>query len=73
IAEPMEKVGSLLIEHTNPVVLIGGFSSGHFSKETLALADRVYQVYPSGLEAWTVVGRAVYDYERALAKKKAST
>jgi len=25
----------------------------------------VFQIYPKSLEAWTVVARAVYDYERA--------
>ena len=61
----MEEVAGLMVDHEQPVLLIGGFSSGHFSKETLGLANEVFQIYPESLEAWTVVARAVYDYERA--------
>ncbi len=61
----MENVATEMIDHEHPVLLVGGFSTGHFSKETLALANEVVQIYPKSLEAWTVVSRAVYDYERA--------
>ena len=61
----MEEVAGFMVDHEHPVLLIGGFSSGHFSKETLGLANEVFQIYPKSLEAWTVVARAVYDYERA--------
>ena len=61
----MEDVADLMIDHEHPVLLVGGFSTGHFSKETLALANDVFQIYPKSLDAWTVVSRAVYDYERA--------
>jgi len=61
----MEDVAGLMVDHKHPVLLIGGFSTGHFSKETIALANDVFQIYSKGLDAWTVVSRAVYDYERA--------
>jgi rRNA small subunit pseudouridine methyltransferase Nep1 len=62
----MESVATEMIDHESPVLLVGGFSTGHFSKETLGLANEVFQIYPKSLEAWTVVARAVYDYERAV-------
>jgi rRNA pseudouridine-1189 N-methylase Emg1 (Nep1/Mra1 family) len=49
--------------------LVGGFPIGHFSKETLSKAKESYQIYIQGLEAWTVVARAIYDYERAISLK----
>lgn len=61
----MENVATQMIDHEHPVLLVGGFSTGHFSKETLALANEVFQIYPKSLDAWTVVARAVYDSERS--------
>lgn len=61
----MDDVADLMVDHEHPVVLVGGFSTGHFSRETLELANDVFQIYPRSLDAWTVVSRAVYDYERA--------
>ena len=63
----MDEVASRLAEHENPVLLVGGFPKGHFSKETLSKAKESYQIHSQGLEAWTVVARAIYDYERAIA------
>ena len=62
----MDEVASRLAAHDNPVLLVGGFPKGHFSKETLSKAKESYQIYSQGLEAWTVVARAIYDYERAI-------
>jgi rRNA pseudouridine-1189 N-methylase Emg1 (Nep1/Mra1 family) len=61
----MEDVAGLMVDHKHPVLLVGGFSTGHFSKETIALANDVFQIYSKSLDAWTVASRAVYDYERA--------
>ncbi len=65
----MDEVASRLAEHENPVLLVGGFPKGHFSKETLSKAKESYQIHSQGLEAWTVVARAIYDYERAIAPR----
>jgi len=62
----MDEVASKLAEHDNPVLLVGGFPVGHFSRETLSKAKESYRIYSRGLEAWTVVARAIYDYERAI-------
>jgi len=61
----MVDIAGVMVGHEHPVLLVGGFSTGHFSKETLALANDVFQIYPKSLDAWTVVSRAIYDYERA--------
>ena len=63
----MDEVASRLAEHHTPVLLVGGFPRGHFSKETLSRAKESYQIHDHGLDAWTVVARAIYDYERATA------
>jgi rRNA small subunit pseudouridine methyltransferase Nep1 len=61
----MDKVARRLAEHHTPVLLVGGFPRGHFSQETLSKAKESYRIHDLGLEAWTVVARAIYDYERA--------
>ena len=64
--KPMVEVASSLAMKKNPVLIVGGFPSGHFSKGTMTLTKESYQIHKEGLEAWTVVARAVYDYERAI-------
>lgn len=64
--EAMEPVASELARARNPVVLVGGFSVGRFSRNTLSLASRSCCIDTRPLEAWTVVGRSVYDYEKAI-------
>jgi len=65
IPRRMDEVALKLTEHRNPVLLVGGFPSGHFSKEALSRAEESYRIHDQGLEAATVVARAIYDYERA--------
>jgi rRNA small subunit pseudouridine methyltransferase Nep1 len=67
VPKRMEEVASKLAEHHAPVLLVGGFPRGHFSKEALSMANVSYRIHDHGLEAWTVVARAIYDYERATA------
>lgn len=67
----MDEVASRLAEHHKPVLLVGGFPRGHFSKETLSRVKESYQIHDHGLDAWTVVARAIYDYERATALRGA--
>jgi rRNA small subunit pseudouridine methyltransferase Nep1 len=62
----MDEVASRLAEHHNPALLVGGFPKGNFSKDTLAKAKESYRIHDQGLEAWTVVARVIYDYERAI-------
>jgi len=65
VSKQMSEVAAELAEFDNPVLLVGGFPTGHFSRETLSLAEKSYRIYSEGLEAWSVVARAIYDYERA--------
>src|SRR5712691_4169466 len=63
----MDQVASRLTEHHTPVLLVGGFPRGHFSKQTLSRVKESFRIHDQGLDAWTVVARAIYDYERAIA------
>ena len=67
VPKRMDEVASKLADRPAPVLLVGGFPSGHFSEEALSKAKESYRIHDNGLEAWTVVARAVYDYERAAA------
>ena len=62
----MDEIASRLREHHKPVLLVGGFPKGHFSKDTMSRTKESYRIHDQGLEASTVVARAIYDYERAL-------
>jgi rRNA small subunit pseudouridine methyltransferase Nep1 len=66
---PLTEIAKGLLEHKKPVLLVGGFSEGHFSRKTMKLANEAFRIDKRRLEAWTVVARAVYDYERAVAVK----
>jgi len=62
----LEKTILKLSSVARPAVLVGGFPHGHFTKQTLKLADEVVCIDPEMLETWTVVARVIYEYERAL-------
>ena len=47
-------------------VVVGGFPKGHFTQIVTELADEVVCIDWEMLETWTVVSRAVYEFERAL-------
>lgn len=68
--KPMEAIAELLREAERPVLLVGGFPTGHFSEGTLKLASDKIRVDRRNLEAWTIVGRAVYDYEKAIGTER---
>lgn len=69
-SKPMEEVAQVLREAKRPVLLVGGFPTGHFSDGTMKLASEKFRVDRRNLEAWTIVGRAVYDYEKAIGIKR---
>ncbi len=66
LPKPMEAVAAGLRDAKRPALIVGGFPVGHFSDETLKLASAKFRIDRRKLEAWTVVGRAVYDYEKAI-------
>ena len=68
--KPMETVMAELSRARKPVVLVGGFPTGHFSRKTIGLSSSRYRIDKRRLEAWTVVGRTVYDYEKAIGLKR---
>ena len=69
VNKTMAEIADKLSNRKKPVLLIGAFPEGHFSKETLQIANETYRIHRRRLEAWTVVGRAIYDFERAFAAK----
>jgi len=64
--KPMETVASEMANAAKPVALVGGFPVGHFSLKTIEASSRKYRIDHRPLEAWTVVARAVYDYEKII-------
>jgi rRNA small subunit pseudouridine methyltransferase Nep1 len=64
--KPMDQVAMGLSHAKRPALLVGGFPVGHFSDRTMKLAPDRFRIDRRSLEAWTVVGRAVYDYEKAI-------
>ncbi len=66
VSKPLSEAAAELVEYDDPVLLVGGFPTGHFSQKTLSLADKSYKIHSEGLEAWTVVARVIYDFEKAL-------
>ncbi len=50
----------------NPVVLLGAYPHGPLNEETLNIADRQVSVHPKSLEAWVIVSRLIYEYEKAI-------
>jgi len=68
--EELSKLCEELAEERKPAILIGAFPRGHFSEETLNLADKVVRIDREALEAWVVASRAVYAYELAIGLPK---
>lgn len=62
----LQEVCRSMVNEPNPAVLVGGFPHGHFSKETLKLANEAVKVYEEALEAWVIAARIAYSYELAL-------
>jgi len=59
-----------LAKERKPTILIGAFPRGHFSEETLKLANKAVRIDREALEAWVVAARAVYAYELAIGLPK---
>ena len=70
LPKPMEAVVAGLREMKRPVLIVGGFPAGHFSDQTMKLASGKFRIDRRKLEAWTVVGRGVYDYEKAIGTER---
>jgi rRNA small subunit pseudouridine methyltransferase Nep1 len=70
IDKPLEQVADELQHFKKPAVLVGGFPDGHFSHETVKLSEKTYRIDKRRLDAWTVVGRTIYDYEKSIGLKR---
>jgi rRNA small subunit pseudouridine methyltransferase Nep1 len=55
-----------LARSRNPVVVVGGFPHGHFSKKTLGVLDELVRIHPDPLEAHVVISRLLYEFEKAI-------
>jgi rRNA pseudouridine-1189 N-methylase Emg1 (Nep1/Mra1 family) len=68
--KPMESIAEGLHEAKRPVLIVGGFPVGHFSDQTMKMTSGMFRIDRRRLEAWTVVGRALYDYEKAIGTER---
>jgi len=66
----LEETFSKVSDVQKLAVLIGGFPHGHFKKTTLQLANEAVCIDKEPLDAWTVVSRVVYEYERSVSITK---
>jgi len=64
--ENIEEVASILNGEEKPLLLIGGFPSGHFSKKVVSLVDEVFCVYPETLDAGLITGRILHEFEKII-------
>ena len=60
------QVAKKLVKHKNPAIIVGGFPHGHFTNQTLKLANEKICIDPVGLEAWIVVSRILSAYEEII-------
>ena len=66
VRSTVEDVIESIMGESNPLFLVGGFPTGSFSSATIKLADDVFSIDPETLDAWVVVSRLIYEYERAI-------
>lgn len=65
-AKTFEEAALSLAKQERPLAIIGGFPHSEFSETTLNLANEIVCIDPETLEAWTVVSRILYEYERMM-------
>lgn len=66
----IKDVVGLIARHERPAVIVGGFPRGHFSKETISLLDKIFKIYDSGLDSWTVTSWLIFAYIDATGSDK---
>lgn len=64
--ENIEEVASILKSEEKPLLIIGGFPSGHFSKKVVSIVDEVFCVYPKTLDAGLITGRILHEFEKTI-------
>lgn len=55
-----------VINEEKPVLIVGAFQAGNFSKQVIDLADEIISIYEIPLTAWTVVSRVIASVEISL-------
>ena len=58
------KVIEPLVSEKNPAIIVGGFPRGHLSAQVTQLFDAIVSIDPEGLDAWIVVSRLLYEFEK---------
>lgn len=66
VRSTVEDVMESVMGESDPLFLVGGFPAGNFAPATIRLADDVFSIDPETLDAWVVVSRIIYEYERAV-------
>ena len=66
----VEETVAGISDEEKPVVVIGGFPHGHFSKKNLKLVNKAVSMDVEMLETWTVTSRVIYEYERSISLPK---
>ena len=55
-----------LAQQKKPIVFIGGFPHGHFTNQTINLANEKICLDPTGLDTWIVASRILAAYEETI-------
>lgn len=63
-----QDIAGELAKTERPVVVVGGFPRGHFSKVTNSCFTNIASVSSHPLEANVVLARVIYEYEKLMAK-----
>ena len=63
-----ESVAKELATTERPVLVVGGFPRGKFTKSVYASLDNIYSVSRHPLEANVVIARIIYEYEKIMEK-----
>ncbi len=64
--ENIPKIIAQLSDYLRPVIVIGGFSHGSFSKDIEANSDYIYSISRRKLESHLVCSRIVYEFEKII-------
>ncbi|MDD1776486.1 MAG: 16S rRNA methyltransferase [Candidatus Methanomethylicus sp.] len=54
-----------LLKKGDPLIVIGGFQRGEFSKQNLKLADEKISLYKDALDTWIIASMVSHELERA--------
>ena len=64
--ENIKKIVARLSDYSRPIIVIGGFSHGSFSKDIEANSDYIYSISRRKLESHLVCSRITYEFEKTI-------